>query len=90
MNATTQTTSGQVCNSDVCLAFVSKHTSKEGRRKAVGAAGRVVSGLLKAAAKRGEIKVYRSWGSVTGTYVAYEMTTEQIEAIRAEAIRRAS
>ena len=83
-------TSDEVCNSDVIIAFMSLHTSKEGRRKAEGTAGRTVSGLLKAAAKRGDIKASRSWGRVTGTYVCYEMTAEQVAAIRAEAIRRAA
>ena len=85
-----QYSSDQVCNSDVALAFVSKHTSKDGRRKAYGTAGRVVSGLLKAAAKRGEIQVSRTSGRVTGDHVYYTLTDVQVEAFRAEAIKRAA
>lgn len=87
---TNQYSSDQVCDSDVALAFVSKHTSKEGRRKAYGIAGRVVSGLLKAAAKRGEVQVTRTSGRVTGDHVYYTLTDAQVEALRAEAIKRSA
>lgn len=66
----------EVNNLDVRRAFSSK-----------GTAGRVVSGLLKAAGKSGSIKVVQSYGRVTGS-TSYEMTQEQLQAIRAEAIRR--
>jgi len=53
-----------------------------------GTAGRVVSGLLKAAVKRGEIETKTNSGRITGTTVWYVMTEEQLAAIRAEAIKR--
>lgn len=53
-----------------------------------GKAGRVVSGLLKAAVKRGDIEVLHRQGRVTGTSYYYKMTEAQLIAIRAEAIRR--
>lgn len=88
--ASNQYSSDEVKNTDVIVAFKSLYTSKEGRRKASGKAGRVVSGLLKAAAKRGEIQVSRTHGRVTGSHVYYTMTDEQLAAIRAEAIKRAA
>ena len=53
-----------------------------------GKAGRVVSGLLKAAVRRGEIEPKMVSGRVTGTLVWYVMTEEQLAAIRTEAVRR--
>jgi hypothetical protein len=53
-----------------------------------GKAGRVVSGLLKAAVKRGEIETKTVSGRVTGTLVWYVMTEAQLTAIRAEAVKR--
>lgn len=66
----------EVTNLDVRRAFTSR-----------GTAGRVVSGLLKAAGKSGTIRVVRTYGRVTSS-TSYEMTEEQLQAIRAEAIRR--
>jgi hypothetical protein len=53
-----------------------------------GKAARVVSGLLKAAVKRGEIESKTVSGRVTGALVWYVMTDNQLAAIRAEAIKR--
>ena len=73
-----------IVNSDVQLAYIERF-GKSGYAKA----GRVVSGLLKAAAKSGEIKVHRKYGPVTGDSVFYELTEEQLTRIRAVAIKRA-
>lgn len=69
--------------SPVRLAFI-----RLDRAGGSGKAGRVVSGLLKAAVKRGEIQVHETYGRVTGG-VSYLLTDEQLESIRAEAISRA-
>lgn len=53
-----------------------------------GKAGRVVSGLLKAAVKRGEIQVEWHSGRVSGNATWYVMTADQLAAIRAAAIAR--
>jgi hypothetical protein len=53
-----------------------------------GKAGRVVSGLLKAAAKRGEIRVEWHSGRVSGDTTWYVMSDEQLAEIRAAAINR--
>lgn len=53
-----------------------------------GKAGRVVSGLLNAARKRGDIRVHEDHGRATGC-VCYLLTDEQLASIRAEAISRA-
>lgn len=64
--------------SDVRQAF-----GREGR----GRGGRILSGLLKAAVKKGQIQVERSLCRVSDS-VWYLMTEEQAQAIRAEAIAR--
>lgn len=71
-------THAAMVNSDVIVA--SQHNYAK--------AGRTMSGLLKAAAKAGEIRVDRSYGPVTGTSVIYYMTSKQIDELRNEAIRR--
>jgi hypothetical protein len=53
-----------------------------------GKAGRVVSGLLKASVKRGDIETKTVSGRITGTLVWYVMTEQQLAAIRAEAVKR--
>jgi hypothetical protein len=53
-----------------------------------GKAGRVVSGLLKAAAKRKQIEMRSSWSRVAGYFVWYEMSEEVLGEIRREAISR--
>lgn len=58
-------------------------------KTAAAAAGRVVSGLLKAAAKAGQIERSVSSGRVTGGSVYYEMTEAQIAEIKAKAEARA-
>ena len=50
---------------------------------------RVPSGLLKAAEKRGEISAKRSWSRIGGSFITYQMTSEQLESIRLDALRRA-
>jgi hypothetical protein len=68
----------EIANLDVRYAFSS-----------YGKAGRVVAGLLKAAARRGQIGIEYDWSRVakhTTTY--YLVTDEQVAAIRAEAIAR--
>lgn len=87
---TSQYTSDQVCDFSVKRAFLGNATDPKIRKKASATAGRVISGLLKAAAKRGEIQVNRSYGRVTGNSVWYTLTEEQLAGIRAEAIKRAS
>lgn len=69
------------CHSEVTSLDVRRAFSSR------GTAGRVVSGLLKAASKSGRIKVVQSYGRVTGS-TGYEMTEEQVKSIRDEAIRR--
>ncbi len=81
-----EVTQSEVLNHEVIGAYTATRCSKAG----VAKAGRVTSGLLKAAAKRGEIGVHRCCGRVTGSTVFYLMTKQQIDAIRAEAIRRAA
>ena len=76
----------EVRSSEVILAFY----PTVGSKAALGTAGRVVSGLLKAAAKRGEIKAIHGYGRVTGSSVKYVMTQEQLDSIRAKAIARAA
>lgn len=80
--------SDDVCNGDVRRAFINCHLDKNERRKASGRAGRVVSGLLKAAAQRGDVEVVRTHGRVTAS-VGYVLSEEQLASIRAEAIKRA-
>ena len=75
----------EVCNSDVRAAFVVAFGNKAGGAKA----GRVVSGLLKAAEKAGKIKARHTHGRASGCLV-WEMTDEQLAAIRSEAISRAA
>lgn len=58
-------------------------------KTAAAVASRVVSGLLKAAAKIGKIERSISMGRVTGGNVYYEMTDEQIAEIKEKAIARA-
>lgn len=53
------------------------------------AAGRVVSGLLKSAAKAGLIERSASSGRVSGNSVYYVMTAEQREEFKNKAIARA-
>lgn len=72
----------EVASNEVAFAFRKAH-GKAGFAKAA----RVVSGLLKSAAARGEIKRVESLGRMTGC-VVYEMTEAQVEAIRAAAIAR--
>lgn len=90
MNAQ-QYTSDQVCDFSVKQAFVAVAGSidPKHRQQARAKSGRVVSGLLIAAAKRGEIEVNRSYGRVTGNSVWYTLTDEQLASFRAEAIKRA-
>lgn len=75
----------EVLSLEVIRAF----DAKVGRKGSYAKASRVVSGLLKAAAKRNEVGKRTSWGRVTGTSVFYEMTEEQVNSIRAQAIARA-
>lgn len=75
--ATSDYTHTEVMSFDVRLAFANSAT-----------AGRVVSGLLKAAVKRGEIKTKTTGGRVSGWTVWYVMTEKQLAGIRAEAIKR--
>lgn len=51
---------------------------------------RVMSGLLQAAAKRGEIVRETRWGRVTGLSVWYELTESQLAEIQQTAINRAN
>jgi hypothetical protein len=53
-----------------------------------GKAGRVVSGLLKAAAKRGDIQVEWHSGRVSGDMTWYVMTSEQLADLRSAAVAR--
>ena len=69
-------THGEVCNLAVRQAFSSW-----------GRAGRVVSGLLKHAAKQG-VPVRTHCGRVSGSCVWYGLTEGQLDQIRAEAIAR--
>jgi hypothetical protein len=73
----------EVCNWSVRFAFTNVWGPS-----GFGKAGRVVSGLLKAAEKAGEIKATRTYGRVSGDAVFYSMTEEQLETIRAKAIAR--
>lgn len=68
---------------DVQLAFYKAFPC---HKTAAAAAGRVVSGLLKSAAKRGEIERDVSAGRITGGSVYYSMTPEQ----RAEFVKTAT
>lgn len=77
-------THDQIRNSDVIHAFA----ASVGRKKAYGKAGRVVSGLLKAAVKAGQIRKTEHISPFNVT-VRYHMTDEQVEQIRQEAIARA-
>ncbi len=58
-------------------------------KTASAVAGRVVSGLLKSAAKAGSIERHITLGRVTGGAVYYEMTDAQITEIKEKAIARA-
>lgn len=73
-----------IVSSDVQLAYVGRF-GKAGYAKA----GRVVSGILKAAVKAGEIKVLRKSSPITGDSVFYELTEDQLAWIRDAAIARA-
>ena len=75
----------EICSFAVITAYVEVGHGK----RAAAKAGRVVSGLLVAAAKSGEIGVIRRHNPVTGASTAYVISEEQVEKIRAEAIARA-
>lgn len=76
----------QILTTEVVRAFEATVGRKAGRARA----GRSVSGLLKAAATRGQIKVIGSWGRVSGSGTTYEMTEQQADEIRAKAIAKAA
>ena len=69
----------ELLTSDIRQAF-GKH------RRA--AAGRILSGILKAWVKSGEITCVRSHGRMTAS-VLYDMTPEQIEKVKQQTISKA-
>ena len=85
-NAMTTYSHTEICSIEVRRAYTERLGKKAGWAKA----GRVVAGLLKAAAKSGSIKTSTHCGRVSGYSVSYLMDDEQLAAIRAEAISRAA